>query len=152
MKFFFLSRKAVEALDPLGEPHLFISVTTPGDPNGLAVLPENEKTLGTLRLAFHEAYAEWESLRVGYSGWLREREADGTAFTRETGKSVLSFVRSHPGAEVIVVHCDGGLARSPAIVRALADTVFVGQETEGVPEADYRLWPTCYRHIIEAWV
>lgn len=168
MDFLYLGRKEVEAIEPLDRPHIFISVRSPGDPDEVK-LPVNDKTVGQLHLVFHEIYEDWLEKRAGYEEWVRDREKDGTAFVVETGATVLEFVQAFQNkVEIIVVHCDAGLARSPSIALALSKTVFTNQENRfftrwgysrsGPPPVQEKeppvreAHPTCYRCILEAWL
>lgn len=165
MKFLVFSRRLIEQVKPYERPHIIISVRTPGDPEE-AKLPVGPFTLVSLRLGFHEEYEDWPEERHQYHARM------GNAFTVETGRYLLDFVRRYAAdTEAVLVHCDAGLARSPAIAHALSQTIFRGQEHEflglmatvhcdnqdiyeHLTEKDMthggRL-PTCFKYILEAF-
>jgi predicted protein tyrosine phosphatase len=125
MKFIVLSRRLIEQAKPYDKPHVIISVRTPGDPEE-AKLPVGDHTVASLRLQFQEMYDEEK---------LRERDQyhaqRGNAFTLDTGNYVLSFIKRYADKiEAVIVHCDAGLARSPAIAYALSKTVFADEENK----------------------
>ena len=63
-------------------------------------------------------------------------------FAPEHAQAILDFVDEWPDVDAVVVHCVGGLSRSPAVGMALC-------ELKGWPlgrmEADYPLWNTWVR-------
>lgn len=126
MEFRAVSRRRAEQGPPESRPHVIISVSTPhhdadaerstsyvDDPADLAVGPG---TLGVLRLQFVDLDREPGSAARAVLGPRRAQ----ALFTRAQARQILDFVALHPGAEVVVAHCDMGASRSPAICAALA--------------------------------
>ncbi len=110
IRFLVFSRMEIENLPGWDEPHAFISIRTPKDPE-LAKLPENDFTIGVLRLSFHD-------LDVGiWSG-----EVESACFSEAQAEAVVAFAHAVKagGAAGILVHCDAGLCRSPAVAAALS--------------------------------
>lgn len=103
MEVFVYSRMGIEASAPHEVPHVIVSITSaPGD---RARLRGNEHTLGVLRLAFLD--------RDAPSG-----PAD-RLFEPDDARAIWGLIRAHPGARRLVVHCDAGLCRSPAVAAAV---------------------------------
>jgi len=139
MDIFVYSRPAVERISPHEVPHIFISITTPNDPEGLAKLPEVENTLGVLRLSFYDL-----DMPKGDA-----TEAD--VFNAEHGDQVVNFVDLHRSkAERIIVHCDAGHSRSPAVAAAVAK-MFYGQDDTPYFKR-YRPNMRVFRGVLEAYV
>lgn len=133
MKFIIFSRRLIEQAKPYDKPHIIISVRTPGDPDD-AALPVGDQTLASLRLQFTEEYDHDDDVAAARER-AEERHAyhvaRGNAFTVETGRLVLDFVESYADKiEAVLVHCDAGLARSPAIAQALTQTIFLGEDNK----------------------
>jgi predicted protein tyrosine phosphatase len=107
MDFFVYSRKAMEAVRPHEVPHVIISITS--TPEDLALLRANDHCRGTLRLSFLDA-DEHSEPRVG-----------GELFSLDQAVQIWNFVERHRrDIQRIVVHCDAGISRSPAVAAALA--------------------------------
>jgi predicted protein tyrosine phosphatase len=107
MDFFVYSRKAMAAVQPHEVPHIIISITSM--PEDLALLRANDHCRGTLRLSFLDADERSEP-RVG-----------GELFSLDQARQIWSFVERHRrDVQRIVVHCDAGISRSPAVAAALA--------------------------------
>jgi predicted protein tyrosine phosphatase len=142
VQFHVFSRHGVESLRPLSVPHLFISIRTPGDPNE-ARLPVNHLTRGVLRLQFHDLDRVPKEplplIGVPPESWAAQFPATAdTLFNERTARQVLDFVRAHliqdqafaarqrpeMAVQAIVVHCDAGLSRSPAVAAALTRGLF----------------------------
>lgn len=95
-------------------PYAVISITTPGD--GEADVAPSDKCRAVLRLSFRDIRAaecrpEWET------------------FLPEHARSVWAFVAEHwEHVEALVIHCDAGQSRSPAVAAAL-DKVLNGDDS-----------------------
>jgi predicted protein tyrosine phosphatase len=105
------SRGAVEAITPFDVPHLLVSISSA--PEDRARLPLNEWTRGVLRLAF------------------ADRDAPSVAgerlFEAEDARAIWALVLGHQDVATLVVHCDAGLCRSPAVAAAVS-RVFNGDD------------------------
>lgn len=101
-----LSRRDVKHLNP-DVPHVVISIA-----DAAAIHPtlaDSPTRLGLLRLAFDDV----EPKRKEYYGSKR-------AMTVDDARQIRAFVEAHLDvAELIVVHCDAGMCRSPAVAAAL---------------------------------
>ena len=107
MDIFVYSRRALEAARPHEVPHVVISITSSAD--DVARVRSNPMCRGILRLSFVDAEAA--------SDLYAERDL----FSREQASEIWSFVEQHRSdVERIVVHCDAGLSRSPAVGAAIA--------------------------------
>lgn len=107
VEFYVYSRGAIERITPHEAPHVIISITTTAEET--ARLPICPFTAGVLRLCF--ADADRVSSAVPQAALFSEGHA----------AQIWSFVTAHAGAiERIIVHCDAGLSRSPAVAAAIA--------------------------------
>lgn len=114
MELFVYSRGAIEALPPHDVPHVIISITTV--PDDQAKLRLGAACRGVLRLSFVDADEP-------------RPDQPNTLFGRPEARAIREFVTQHHAAIArIVVHCDAGLSRSPAVAAALA--VCLGQRDE----------------------
>ena len=97
-------------------PHVIISITS--SPDDVARLRSTPACRGILRLAFLDADAASDS------------HAEAALFSEEHAARVWSFVREHrAGIERIIVHCDAGMSRSPAVAAAISKAL-TGDDTE----------------------
>lgn len=118
-EFFIYSRHAVEAVPPHDVPHIIVSITTPGDPDYPAKIKTNHATLGLLRLTFHDL----DRIPPGHEEFVVEAEL----FQPSQARQILAMVKEHPTAQRLIVHCDAGLSRSPAVAAALSK-ILVGND------------------------
>jgi predicted protein tyrosine phosphatase len=142
MQMLVCSRSRIETIAPLTVPHLLISIRTPGDPNEVK-LPLNELTRGVLHLQFHDLDRIPEQpiplIGVAPDSWVAQHAPTAeTLFNEKMARQILDFVRAHVmaalalraqnlrhlGVQAILVHCDAGWSRSPAVAAALTKTVF----------------------------
>ena len=131
---FVYSRSALDAARPHEVPHILISITS--SPDDMARVRSNPACLGILRLSFVDA----ESASDQYT----ERDL----FSREHATMIWSFVLQHRlDIERIIVHCDAGVSRSPAVGAALA-RVFNGSDAEFFG-GRYRPNMRVYRMLLE---
>ena len=92
----------LEASDMLGN-HIIISIRTPGD--GPGEFATSERTKGVLRLEF----------------WDDDRHNEEGNFSPSIAKKIWDFVQLHAkNVDDIILHCDMGHSRSPAVAAALA--------------------------------
>jgi len=129
------SRRALEAARPHEVPHVVISITS--SPEDVARLRTREPCRGVLRLSFPDADAPSEIF------------AEGDLFSPTMAVQIWDFVLHHMAdIERIVVHCDAGMSRSPAVAAALA-RVLVGDDAEYFG-GRYRPNMRVYRMVLEA--
>lgn len=107
MEFFVYSRHAIETLPPHDVPHVVISITTTAE--DVARIPQNEHCRGVLRLWFRDV------------DQVSEQHPEETLFRPEHAKRIWELVRAHRAEiERVLVHCDAGMCRSPAVAAAIA--------------------------------
>jgi len=112
MRFRVVNREEACRWNPVGEPHVIISIHSP--PDEKAAVKENEFTRAVLHLGFHDLDQE-----PGFS-W-RKVYGEPIMFTPAMAQEIADFVAGHyHEISVIVVHCDAGHSRSPAVAAALA--------------------------------
>jgi predicted protein tyrosine phosphatase len=139
MEIFVYSRHALEAARPHEVPHVIISITS--SPDDVAYLRANETCRDVLRLSFPDAEAPSD----------RFREED--LFSPAHAAQIWNFVQQHRSrVERIVVHCDAGVSRSPAVGAAIAralngdDAEFFG----GRYTPNMRVYRTLLRTVAES--
>ncbi len=106
MDVYVYSRSAFEAVRPHEVPHVIVSITSA--PDDLARIRHNPRCLGVLRLSFPDAET------------ASEQYAESTLFSAADADAIWRFVLEHrERIERIIVHCDAGVSRSPAVAAAL---------------------------------
>jgi predicted protein tyrosine phosphatase len=116
MLFRICSREEVEKWNPVGVPHVIISIHTPG--SNPANPKQNEFTRAVLHLAFHDLDQDpGPAFRAVYG--------EPALMTELQARDVKDFVSQYAWAEFypieeIIVHCDAGHSRSPAVAAALS--------------------------------
>ncbi len=101
-----LSRRDVKHLSP-EVPYVVISIANPSVPH--PSLLDSPRRLGVLRVAFDDV----EATRKDFRG-------EKTPMTPVQAREIREFVEAHlEEAALIVVHCDAGMCRSPAVAAAL---------------------------------
>jgi predicted protein tyrosine phosphatase len=112
--------------DPIAAPHVIISITTPGFPK--ANLAVNKHILGVLRLAFHDLDRDpGPAFRAVYGVPVLFEEVHAVA--------IVAFMANFEGRiGDVVVHCNAGQSRSPAVAAALA-RFYNGDDREFFPIA-----------------
>ncbi len=83
-------------------PHLMISIFSPNDK---PKLPINKNRIATLSLGFHDLDKKYNDYKI---------------FSKKDAYSIFEFLKQNKSTKNIVIHCDAGIARSPAIAAALA--------------------------------
>jgi len=106
MDLFVYSRRALEAVQPHEVPHVIISITS--GPEDVARLRRNDQCQGVLRLWFPDADTASEEF------------PEAILFSPDHAREIWDFVLRHREVDRIVVHCDAGVSRSPAVAAALA--------------------------------
>ena len=136
MELFVYSRHAIEAARPHEVPHLIISITS--GPEDVARLRTTGMCKGILRLVFLDAEEPTDPC------------PEDQLFSKEQARRLWAFVLEHRGqVERIVVHCDAGKSRSPAVAAALAH-VFEGDRDEFMG-GRYRPNMRVYRTLIDTY-
>lgn len=110
IKLLALSRREIEAYNPIEVPHLLVSITTPGDP--LATVVTNQHTLKVERFVFHD-------LDKDPGPMSRQNYGEPTLFTRESAVRLLDSLFTFC-PDGVLAHCDAGASRSVAVVAAIA--------------------------------
>lgn len=95
-------------------PHVVISIRNPWDE--AVPLPDNPSRLGVLRLAFHDAESDEDSL----AKFIRRNGVELTLFDRGMAAEVARFLGEHAGAEAVIVNCEMGISRSSGLAGAIA--------------------------------
>ncbi len=109
MNFFVLSRDEAELGVGLSTPYVVISITDPDSPPPQIPAPPACRDLLTLR--FHDV----EPLDAfGFPPGLKIMDVD-------QARAVWAFANKHRSeVEAVVIHCEQGMSRSPAVAAALA--------------------------------
>jgi len=129
------SRKAIELVRPHEVSHVIISITSTRE--DVAVLRANDHCRGILRLSFVDADEGSEPV-VG-----------GQLFSLDQARQIWAFVERHQGdVQRILVHCDMGISRSPAVAAALA-LVLNGNGDEFLLSDQYVPNTLVYRLLLE---
>jgi len=106
---FVYSRDALARVAPHEVPHVIVSITS--SPDDRARFPVPPTCRGVLRIAFAD---------------LLPSEVDEATrhllFTRAHAARIWEFLAEHRDVERIVVHCDAGHSRSPAVAAAIASS------------------------------
>jgi predicted protein tyrosine phosphatase len=135
MDFFVYSRKAIELAPPHEVPHVIISITSTRE--DVAVLRTDDQCIGILRLTFLDAEESSEPM-VG-----------AELFSLDQARQIWAFVERHRGdVQRILVHCDMGISRSPAVAAALA-LVLNGNGDEFLLSDQYVPNALVYRLLLE---
>lgn len=111
-------------------PHLLISISAPNDK---PKLPINKNRIDILSLEFHD---------------LDEPYKDYKIFSKEDAYSIFEFLKQNKNIRDIVIHCDAGVSRSPAIAAALAK-IFNDDDSEYFKE--YLPNMLVYKTMMDVW-
>lgn len=101
------SRKHAQEYQP-DVPWAAISVST--DPDQFPKL-KTENRVGLLQLSFWDIGQEW-------------KEFQDKAFNHQQAQQIFDFLKAVPDIQALLVHCEMGLSRSPAIAAAIAHTMY----------------------------
>ncbi len=111
-----------------------VSIANPDAPH--PTLIDSPHRLGVLRLAFHDVAAS------------RSERGGQTPMTPAHAREIRRFVEEHlERLELIVVHCDAGVSRSPAVAAALWRWL---EGTRGPFFETFRPNPHVYRTVMDA--
>lgn len=95
-------------------PHVWISIGDPGEPG--PYWTDNPHRLGIHRLEVYDSLLRAAVLQADGPALFPERQP----MTALQAKAVHHFLYSYPTTTAVFVHCHAGMARSPAVVKALA--------------------------------
>ncbi len=136
--FYVYSRQMVELIEPHEVPHLVVSISCPRDED--AKIKTNEHTLKVLRLQF------WDFDKVPPGHEEAGLSKDSECFQPAQARQILALVKTYPEAQRLIVHCDAGHSRSPAVAAALSK-ILVGDDADYFLR--YRPNMRVYRTILE---
>ena len=109
-----------------GSPHSHIVIASPG---GRRILPACRQV--TLRLFFYDLDPEAIRRSNAYlDDPAKGRELISGCFTSHHAEQIIAFVKLSDSDERIIVNCEAGVSRSPAVVLAFRRSQ--GEETESV--------------------
>jgi predicted protein tyrosine phosphatase len=129
---FVYSRPAIERLPPHDVPYVVISITSA--PDDVARIPRSSALRAILRLSFADADVD--------------APAGLVLFDEAHARSIVEFVRAHErDIDRIVVHCDAGMSRSPAVAAAITRSM---GEDDAAWFKRYRPNMRVYRRLLEA--
>ena len=111
-------------------PHLLISISAPNDK---PKLPKNKNRIATLSLEFHDFDRQYDGFKL---------------FSKEDALNVFEFLKQNKDIKNIVIHCDAGISRSPAIAAALAK-IFNGDDSKYFEK--YLPNMLVYKTMIDVW-
>lgn len=125
MRVLVYSKATIEAESPYPAAHLIVSVSTPGrdgaQPEPVA-LPIGEATRGVLRVEFHDL--PYMPKDVESQVFSAEPHLVASVFTREHAARIADFVLPWiDQVEAVLVQCDAGMSRSPAVAAAIDKAV-----------------------------
>jgi predicted protein tyrosine phosphatase len=109
LKFIIACREDIEKGLAVRVPHIVISIRDPASPS--VRLKKNYLCQAVLRLAFHDAEPSRNFILP----------ANIRPMTKAHARAIWRFVRQHlPSIRAIVVHCEQGMSRSPAVAAGLS--------------------------------
>lgn len=112
MEFVVAGRKEIERGIPVRTAYVVISITDPG--SRPARIPKSAGFRDVLRLQFHDAIP----LKIF------RLPPDVVLMNEDHAESIWQFVRQwQETVETIVVHCEQGMSRSPAVAAAICDAL-----------------------------
>lgn len=111
-------------------PHLLISISAPNDK---PKLPINKNRIAILSLEFHDLDKPYKDYKL---------------FSEEDAYKIFEFLKQNKEIRDIVVHCDAGISRSPAVAAALAK-IFNGDDSEYFKE--YLPNMLVYKMMLDVW-
>ncbi len=139
--YYVYSRTMIEEhVEPHEVPHLIISIGCPGDED--AKIKTNEHTLKILRLQFWDS--DGESIKEGELSVAPAEQC----FQPEQARQILALVKTWPEAQRLIVHCDAGYSRSPAVAAAISK-ILTGDDESFFKRYRPNMW--VYRTILEEY-
>jgi len=113
MKLWVYSEMLIRSVEPHDEPHIIISIYTPGGPRA---------RFKTHKTATHAVlFVEFPDMNEHYWEIPVEQRIyrDDQIFNATHANEILDFVDDHRDVESILCQCEGGLSRSVAVKAAL---------------------------------
>ena len=102
MKFQVENRGSIQNIKPT-EPHIIISISDPQQ--GRADIADNAHTVDVLFMEFHD---------------INKAEHDMILFSQDHAVQILNFFKHYWNQiDLVIVHCNAGMSRSPAVAAAL---------------------------------
>ena len=142
-KFLVFNREAIESEPAHADPHIIVSIQSPKDPQ-LPKLNTSRHTLRVVRLVFHDM-DDMHKRALPPEEWAKY---EGDCFSQAQARQIVEAVRMHPEAEELLVHCDAGFSRSPAVAAALSKAL-TGDDKFFFKRYSPNM--RVYRTILEAW-
>lgn len=152
MEIHVLSRRAVEAMQPLDEPHLIVSINCPDEL--AARIRTNQATLGRVDLFFWDLDHCPTGPVTDPTGRLQVLDGseipEGHLSQPSDAKRIIDLVEAHPEAKQVVVHCTAGISRSSGVAAAL-HKVLNGDDSVIFSSRRYSPNMRIYRMVLEEW-
>ncbi len=142
-KFIVFNREEIEAEPAHADLHIIVSIQSPKDPQ-LPKLNVSRHTLRVVRLVFHDM-DDMHKKAFPPEKWAKYED---DCFSPAQARQIIEAVRMHPEAEELLVHCDAGFSRSPAVAAALSKAL-TGDDTRFFKQ--YAPNMRVYRTILEEW-
>ena len=111
-------------------PHLMISISAPNDKPKPSI---SKNRIATLSLEFHDLDKPYKDYKL---------------FSEEDAYSIFEFLKQNKEIRDVVIHCDAGISRSPAIAAALTK-IFNGDDSKYFKE--YLPNMLAYKIMIDVW-
>lgn len=124
MEFIVLNRMKAEAGFDSKLDHIMISMNSPE--LGPAKIPNNSKLLALLQIECHDVDYNEAGEITAQRGFVEYTEIK--KFDKKMALDIIDFVLDHK-PQLVVVHCDAGLSRSPAVALALSEIFNKGART-----------------------
>lgn len=126
MKIMVMDRKDVQVVD-MFSPHIFISIQDPNNRKTFPGVGRNSSTLDVLEVNVHDTTRADNIPRI-LMGIPEDQEV--IVFGQQEAIDVLNFVAKYADqAEYLIVHCDAGFSRSPAVAAAISK-IYNGEDHE----------------------
>lgn len=78
-----------------------------------------------------------------FSDIIREIPDEGELFTSNHAREIIQFIKDNKDADTFVVHCHGGVSRSPAVAMSIS-WIFDNTQMENTIINDERYYPNPY--------
>lgn len=99
-------------------PHIIISIQDPNNRKSFKGVGTTDQTLEVLNLDFHDVSSKKGYIPKMLMGIPEDQEI--IYFNKKHAKKVISiYERNKDKADIVAIHCDAGMSRSPGIAAAL---------------------------------